>query len=38
MRKLMVSSFVSLDGVIESPMAWTSPFFDDEIESLITPR
>jgi len=30
MRKLSVSSFVSLDGVIESPMTWTSPFFDDE--------
>jgi dihydrofolate reductase len=30
MRKLIVSSFVSLDGVIESPMTWTSPFFDDE--------
>jgi dihydrofolate reductase len=29
-RKLIVSSFVSLDGVIESPMTWTSPFFDDE--------
>src|SRR5262245_33193400 len=30
MRKLIVSSFVSLDGVIESPMTWISPFFDDE--------
>src|SRR5262249_62187492 len=30
MSKLIVSSFVSLDGVIESPMTWTSPFFDDE--------
>jgi dihydrofolate reductase len=30
MRKLIVSSFVSLDGVIESPMTWTSPFFDAE--------
>jgi hypothetical protein len=30
MRKLIVSSFVSLDGVTESPMTWTSPFFDDE--------
>jgi dihydrofolate reductase len=29
-RKLIVSSFVSLDGVIESPMTWTSSFFDDE--------
>ena len=30
MRKLTVSSFVSLDGVIESPMTWTMPFFDEE--------
>jgi dihydrofolate reductase len=30
MRKLVVSSFVSLDGVIESPMTWASRYFDDE--------
>ncbi|WP_064684269.1 dihydrofolate reductase family protein [Rhizobium bangladeshense] len=30
MRKLIVGSFVSLDGIIESPMAWASPFFSDE--------
>lgn len=30
MRKLLVSSFVSLDGVVESPMTWGSRFFDDE--------
>jgi hypothetical protein len=30
MRKLLVSSFVSLDGVVESPMTWASRFFDDE--------
>jgi dihydrofolate reductase len=30
MRKLLVSSFVSLDGVVESPMAWASRFFDNE--------
>jgi dihydrofolate reductase len=30
MRKLIVSSFVSLDGVIENPMTWASPFFDNE--------
>lgn len=29
MRKLIVSSFVSLDGVIESPMTWAS-HFDEE--------
>ena len=30
MRKLVVSSFVSLDGVVESPMTWGARFFDDE--------
>ena len=30
MRKLVVSSFVSLDGVVESPMTWASRYFDDE--------
>jgi dihydrofolate reductase len=29
MRKLINSTYVSLDGVIENPM-WTSPYFDDE--------
>jgi dihydrofolate reductase len=29
-RKLLVSSFVSLDGVVEAPMTWASRFFDDE--------
>jgi len=26
-RKLIVGSFISLDGVIEAPMNWASPFF-----------
>jgi dihydrofolate reductase len=30
MRKLVVSQFVSLDGVIENPM-WTFPYWNDEI-------
>jgi dihydrofolate reductase len=30
MRKLLVGSFVSLDGVVESPMNWASRFFDNE--------
>jgi len=30
MRKLLVSSFVSLDGVVESPMTWAHRFFNDE--------
>lgn len=30
MRKLVVSQFMSLDGVIENPM-WTFPYWNDEI-------
>ena len=30
MRKLIVSEFVSLDGVMENP-AWTAPYWNDEI-------
>jgi len=30
MRKLIVESFLALDGVIESPMRFASPFFDEE--------
>lgn len=30
MRKLLVSSFVSLDGVIEAPMSWVGAHFDAE--------
>jgi dihydrofolate reductase len=30
MRKLIVSTYISLDGVIENPM-WTMPFWNDEI-------
>ncbi|MER8704122.1 MULTISPECIES: dihydrofolate reductase family protein [unclassified Mesorhizobium] len=32
MRKLIVGSFISLDGVIEAPMEWASPFFDEEMK------
>ncbi|BAY66881.1 bifunctional deaminase-reductase domain protein (plasmid) [Calothrix brevissima NIES-22] len=30
MRKLVVTEFISLDGVIEEP-AWTAPYWDDDI-------
>jgi hypothetical protein len=30
MRKVIVSEFVSLDGVMEEP-AWTEPYWNDEI-------
>jgi hypothetical protein len=29
MRKLLVSSFLSLDGVVESPMTWPLPSLDE---------
>src|SRR5687768_9727252 len=30
MRKIIVSSFISLDGVIGSPWDWIGPYFDDQ--------
>src|SRR5262245_27676892 len=30
MRKLIESTFVSLDGVVGSPEKWAMPFWDDE--------
>jgi dihydrofolate reductase len=33
MRKLVVSEFVSLDGVIENPL-WTFPYWNDEIANF----
>ncbi|MEQ8677277.1 MAG: dihydrofolate reductase family protein [Aggregatilineales bacterium] len=33
MRKLIVTEFVSLDGVIEDPM-WTFPYWNDEIAAF----
>jgi dihydrofolate reductase len=30
MRKLVESTFVTLDGVIESPQEWSPPYWDDE--------
>ena len=30
MRKVIVSEYVSLDGVVEEP-AWTMPYWNDEI-------
>jgi dihydrofolate reductase len=30
MRKLVESTFVTLDGVIESPQNWSPPYWDDE--------
>ena len=30
MRKIVVTEFLSLDNVMESPHEWHFPFFDDE--------
>jgi dihydrofolate reductase len=30
MRKLVESTFVTLDGVIDSPQRWSGPYWDDE--------
>jgi len=30
MRKLVESTFVTLDGVIENPHHWSPPYWDDE--------
>ena len=38
MSKLIVSSFVSLDGAVESPMTWASRFFDDESQQYALER
>lgn len=34
MRKIVVTEFLSLDGVMESPHEWHFPFFDDEAGSF----
>jgi dihydrofolate reductase len=31
MRKIVSGLFMSLDGVVESPSSWASPYFDDEL-------
>jgi len=31
MRKIVAALFMSLDGVVESPENWTTPFFNDEV-------
>jgi dihydrofolate reductase len=38
MSKLYSYTYMSLDGVIESPEQWSSPFFSDEIGRDLTSR
>ena len=35
MRKLIASFFISLDGVVESPDKWHSPYFNDEMGAAV---
>jgi dihydrofolate reductase len=35
MRRIVGSLFVSVDGVVESPEAWQSPFFDEELGAIV---
>lgn len=34
MRKIISSTYISLDGVIEEPQNWTFPYFDDDAGAL----
>ena len=34
MRKVIVSEFMSLDGITEAPEQWVAPFWNDEIAQL----
>ena len=36
-RKIVESTFVTLDGMISDPQDWSGPYWDDEHE-LPTPR
>jgi hypothetical protein len=31
MRRIIAGLFMSLDGVVEAPEAWTGPYLNDEI-------
>jgi dihydrofolate reductase len=35
MRKIKSNFFISLDGVVESPEKWHSPYFDDEMGAAV---
>src|SRR6266542_4053811 len=35
MRKIVANFFLSLDGVMEAPEKWTSPYFNDEVGQAI---
>lgn len=31
MRKIVVTQFITLDGVMENPQLWSFPYFTDEL-------
>jgi dihydrofolate reductase len=35
MRKIAAGLFISLDGVVESPEKWTSPYFNDQVGQVV---
>jgi len=35
MRRIVASFFVSIDGVVEAPETWQSPYFDDEMGGIV---
>jgi dihydrofolate reductase len=35
MRKIVASEFITLDGVVESPEQWQSPYFNDEMGQAV---
>jgi dihydrofolate reductase len=35
MRKIVTGLFMSLDGVVESPFSWATPYFNDEMFDVI---
>jgi len=36
MRKVVMGLFMSLDGVVESPSSWASPYFNDDLVDWIS--
>jgi len=38
MRRLIEATYVSLDGVIESPATWSMPYWDEEQRSYVNSR
>ncbi|QIQ06397.1 dihydrofolate reductase family protein [Streptomyces liangshanensis] len=38
MRKLIVSEFLTADGVMESPHEWHGPYFDDDMAAAVDAR